>query len=192
MQLLPASGHRIQRWKNGGGATTEIAVHPGGAGLDEFEWRVSMAAMTVDGPFSVFPGVARILAVLDGPGVVLSAGSFGEKTLTRETPPFAFDGGEPVACRLIDGRTTDLNLMFREDRYRCAMQRLPISGTLRLPPAPGTRFVVLIDGKIAVSGSSSTLNLMPFDALRDTGGATLEINAAEPSLAFVLTIAALK
>jgi environmental stress-induced protein Ves len=44
-------------WKNGGGETTEIAVFPDGAGLSDFDWRVSMARVDGDGPFSSFPGI---------------------------------------------------------------------------------------------------------------------------------------
>ena len=30
-------------WKNGMGRTRELAVHPAGAGMDDFIWRVSVA-----------------------------------------------------------------------------------------------------------------------------------------------------
>src|SRR3546814_10305481 len=63
MQVLRAAAHRVMPWKNGGGSTTEVAVAPDGAGLDEFDWRISMAVVGADGPFSGFPGVDRTLAV---------------------------------------------------------------------------------------------------------------------------------
>ena len=55
-------------WKNGGGTTAEVAVHPPGAGLDDFDWRISMADVAVDGPFSRFPGVDRTLVLAEGRG----------------------------------------------------------------------------------------------------------------------------
>ncbi len=42
-------------WKNGGGETAEIAVFPPSADLSEFGWRISMATVSSDGPFSAFP-----------------------------------------------------------------------------------------------------------------------------------------
>ena len=55
----------------GGGSTTEIAVAPPGAGFDDFDWRVSLATITQDGPFSAFPGIDRTLALVDGDGCLL-------------------------------------------------------------------------------------------------------------------------
>ncbi|MBM7325185.1 HutD family protein, partial [Agrobacterium sp. S2] len=46
-------------WKNGGGVTTEIIVHPAKASMADFDWRISMANVAQDGPFSIFPGVDR-------------------------------------------------------------------------------------------------------------------------------------
>ena len=45
MRLLRAATHRRMPWKNGAGVTTEIAVFPESAGLDDFEWRLSMATV---------------------------------------------------------------------------------------------------------------------------------------------------
>ena len=41
--------------------STELAIADDGA------WRISLADITVDGPFSVFPGRHRLLTVVDGP-----------------------------------------------------------------------------------------------------------------------------
>ena len=62
-KLLRNSDHRRMPWKNGGGETVEVIVHPEGASLSDFGWRVSMATVASDGPFSVFPGIDRTLAV---------------------------------------------------------------------------------------------------------------------------------
>ncbi|TIN81446.1 MAG: HutD family protein, partial [Mesorhizobium sp.] len=71
MRILRAAEYRSMPWKNGGGVTTEIAVSPSGAGLDDFDWRVSMARVELSGPFSQFAGIDRTLAVLEGEGIVL-------------------------------------------------------------------------------------------------------------------------
>lgn len=44
----------VSPWRNGGGATREVARHPQGAAADGFEWRVSVADIGADGPFSAY------------------------------------------------------------------------------------------------------------------------------------------
>jgi environmental stress-induced protein Ves len=43
LHVLRARDVPATPWKNGGGVTREIAVHPQGAGFDDFVWRLSMA-----------------------------------------------------------------------------------------------------------------------------------------------------
>ena len=71
MHILRAENYRRMRWKNGGGETAEIAVSPDSAGLDDFDWRVSMATVEAGGPFSMFAGVDRTLSILEGEGILL-------------------------------------------------------------------------------------------------------------------------
>ena len=59
MRVLRAADYPRMPWKNGGGETAEILVEPAGAPLDSFDWRLSMARVAADGPFSLFPGVER-------------------------------------------------------------------------------------------------------------------------------------
>ena len=77
MRLIRSKSYRRMPWKNGGGETTEIAVSPQNASLEAFDWRVSMARVESDGPFSAFPGIDRTLAVLEGQGIELDAGRAG-------------------------------------------------------------------------------------------------------------------
>ena len=53
-------------WKNGGGSTRQLAIHPPQASLDDFAWRISCARVRGAGPFSAFPGIQRSLALLEG------------------------------------------------------------------------------------------------------------------------------
>ena len=96
-------------WRNGGGTTRELLAWPGA-----HDWRVrlSVAEVAQDGPFSSFPGVQRWFAVLGGAGVQLRLPD-AQHRLTMNSAPFAFDGGMPVDCTLLDGPTQDFNLMTR-------------------------------------------------------------------------------
>ena len=97
-----------QPWRNGGGVTRPLLVRPRG---DQWQVRVSVADVSVNGPFSRFPGVQRWFAVLDGAGVVLTIGST-EHRLDAGSDAFSFRGDVAVRCRLVDGPTRDLNLML--------------------------------------------------------------------------------
>jgi len=96
-------------WKNGGGLTRHLLCEPGGEG---WRWRVSLADIDRDGPFSAFADVERWFAVVQGAGVRLAFAS-GEQRLGPHDAAIRFDGAEAPGCRLIEGRTRDLNLMLR-------------------------------------------------------------------------------
>ncbi|WP_422648130.1 Histidine utilization protein HutD [Cupriavidus sp. H18C1] len=109
-------------WKNGGGTTREIAAWPPAAGIDAFDWRLSIADIAADGPFSAFPGIDRQIVLLDGDGVRLHArdGSFDHR-LVAVGEPFAFAGEATVDATLLGGPTRDFNVMTRRGRCRASV-----------------------------------------------------------------------
>jgi hypothetical protein len=110
-------------WKNGGGSTRELACWPQGAGMDGFEWRVSVATIAAPGPFSAFPGVDRQIMLLDGDGVHLRSDDGQlDHALNQHWQPLAFQGDLAVDCRMLGGTSTDLNLMVRRGRWRGRLQ----------------------------------------------------------------------
>jgi environmental stress-induced protein Ves len=107
-------------WRNGGGRTRELAAYPEG---QDWTWRISVADVAADGPFSHFDGVQRWFAVLDGTGVRLTVAG-REHEMTPESSPLEFDGGVTADCRLLGGATQDLNLMVRRRDATASMLRL--------------------------------------------------------------------
>lgn len=105
-------------WKNGLGRTREIAVHPPGTGSDDFLWRVSVAEVDSDAPFSRFPGIDRQIVLLDGGGFTMTLDDDRVHALSTPLLPFAFPGEAAVAVTLIDGATRDFNLMLRRTQVR--------------------------------------------------------------------------
>lgn len=101
----------VSAWRNGGGETREIISWP--AGQTQFDWRASMATIAADGPFSHFEGIDRSITLLSGAGVVLSAEGDIEHRLDCPAEPFAFAGETAVYAHLINGITTDFNIMTR-------------------------------------------------------------------------------
>jgi environmental stress-induced protein Ves len=87
-QLIDASRVPAQPWRNGGGSTRELFAWP--AAL-HWLFRISLAQVTQDGPFSCFPGVERWIALVEGAGMTLHLPSGAERlSLGRE--PLRFDG----------------------------------------------------------------------------------------------------
>lgn len=106
IHLIPADYTR-QPWKNGKGETVELArADRDGALL----WRLSMATVAEDGPFSVFPGIERNLTVLTGPGFRLKGDGIALDCAPLR--PVAFAGDIPVRAVDTEGQTsTDFNVM---------------------------------------------------------------------------------
>jgi environmental stress-induced protein Ves len=165
-RLLPAAGRTAVPWRDGGGVTREIAAWPPGADMTDFVWRVSLAEVGADGPFSAFPGVDRTLTVVEGAGMDLTVG--GERRLvgTRRVPQH-FRGDVPTHCRLIAGPVVNLNVMWRRDRSRPAPTVAVVRGRLPLPAAPV--LVVALDGSAELAGTA----LGRYDAVLLTGTDTV-------------------
>ena len=115
-RILTPADYRRMPWKNGGGETIEIAVEPAGAGLDDFAWRLSMAKVERDGPFSLFAGIDRTLCLLEGEGMRLAVDGAMPIELTLASPPFSFPGDAAAGAALIAGPIVDLNVMTRRRR----------------------------------------------------------------------------
>ncbi len=120
-RLRPAD-YRVMPWKNGGGTTTELAVHPHGAGLDDFLWRISIADIAASGPFSTFPGVDRTIMLLVDRAMVLR-GDGGEVAL-HQYAPHRFAGEAVVDGLLDDGPVRDFNVMARRGRFAATVSVL--------------------------------------------------------------------
>jgi uncharacterized protein len=111
-RMLSPSDYRAMAWKNGGGRTLEICMEPPDADLASFMWRVSLADVERDGPFSAFPGVDRVLVLLSGPGMQLT-GAGAPLLLHTPYEPVRFAGEAALNCALVHGATRDFNLMVR-------------------------------------------------------------------------------
>lgn len=123
MRLIKASDYRRMPWKNGGGETAEIAVHPAGASMDDFGWRVSMATVASDGPFSLFPSIDRTLTVLEGAGIRLDVQGLPTASLDPASEPFSFAADAAASACLVQGPMIDLNVMTRRGHFAHTVRR---------------------------------------------------------------------
>src|SRR6476619_3067787 len=109
VRLLTPNDYRSMPWKNGAGRTTEIAVHPPGAALDAFAWRVSIADVERDGPFSRFPGIDRTIVLLGGSGMRLAEASTNP---TGMTSPKGMTNPKGMTSPKGTARETELSTCF--------------------------------------------------------------------------------
>ncbi|MGW8783007.1 HutD/Ves family protein [Streptomyces sp. NPDC055796] len=144
VRILRAGDRAAVAWKNGGGVTREIAAWPEGASMADFGWRISLAEVAADGPFSAFPGVDRTLTLAEGAGMDLTVA--GARRLVDERyAPQDFPGDAPTDCRLLDGPVVNFNVMYRRDRVRA--RTAVVRGALALRAEPGeTLLLVALQG----------------------------------------------
>ncbi|KDN99421.1 HutD/Ves family protein [Pseudomonas donghuensis] len=171
LQILRAKDYPRMPWKNGGGSTEEI-TRDGGAGLEGFGWRLSIADIAESGGFSSFAGYQRIITVLEGEGMRLQV----DGQPTRPLLPFdafAFRGESQVSCSLLGGSIRDFNLIYSPERYRARLQwldgsqRVFSSATTLLLFAAASQVEVALDGQgEPVLGRYDCLRLDGTDSLQ--------------------------
>lgn len=188
MQVLRADSYRSMPWKNGGGVTTEIIVSPAGAGLDDFDWRVSMAKVESGGPFSSFAGIDRTLSVLEGEGIVLSIAGQAPARLDKASPPLPFPADVSTDATLIDGPIVDLNVMTRRGRCSHSVERIELFGVMHTDPRAETILLFSLHGGVGVDASSH-IQLGPRDtAILTPTDAPVRLEAPNTSTLFVIRI----
>ncbi|BBP99491.1 hypothetical protein BSFA1_46200 [Burkholderia sp. SFA1] len=154
-----------ERWRNGGGLTRTVASQGG-------DWRVSIAEVARDGPYSRFEGIARISVVLRGHGVVLRDEA-GAAVALKPLLAAAYDGARAWRASLDDGPVTVLNVMTRIGAYRARVRAITqplaiapcraalvvasdtddvliaenVREALRVEPSDGARFLVTIESE---------------------------------------------
>lgn len=154
MQRLRLAELAPVAWRNGGGLTLEIAH--GGAGADggmDWDWRLSVATIAQDGPFSTFAGVDRSATLVDGAVRLVSAAQTLDWTAPGETHGFA--GETAFTARLAGGRARFFNVMVRRGRLVAAVtvHRQPVA----LPAVQAVQHGLLVlGGRFAVTAAAGT------------------------------------
>ncbi|MDG0024359.1 HutD family protein [Trinickia sp. Y13] len=144
IEIRSLSSVPVEPWRNGGGVTQTLAAS-GNA------WRVSVAQVERDGPYSRFDGVARISFVLGGNGVMLVDGA----SIVRLLPFTAveYDGGAAWNASLVDGPVTALNVMT--ETGRCRAKVAAVVDTLSVSPGC-TAIVIALDSECSYRGAWDT------------------------------------
>ena len=127
LQIIRHDEHQLVPWKNGQGMTRVVAVRE-----DEetrgWLWRLSIATVDRDGPFSDFAGYNRVIMLLKGAGMTLEFGDFAPAEILDERfRPFAFYGGWPCNAKLLHGEPlTDFNVISAAGRVSTQADVVPV------------------------------------------------------------------
>lgn len=186
MPFLPAIRSREVEWKNGGGFTREISAHPPGSGLRDFDWRVSLARITRDGPFSLFPDVDRIFAIVEGGGVRLERDGHPSIAMDTRSPLCAFPGEAPFFARLMDEPAVALNVMTRRGAVSASVTLVEVSDPIVFPTVRGVWLAIVLCGWTEIETQEGRQVLQTSDAWLGNGGPPLRLLVhAKVRMAFV-------
>lgn len=169
-RVIAANDYRRERWKNGRGWTREIKRHPD---REDWDWRLSIAEIEQDAPFSTFAGIERELVLLQGNGLRLR---FDDGEVHLLQPPhdrLRFSGERRVSGELVDGLTHDFNLMWRRDAIDAQLLYRPLVGPMLFFADPGTTWAVyLIAGQARFDAASGLPPMWMGDTALLVGGET--------------------
>lgn len=181
--VLRWSEYRSMPWKNGGGMTREVAsgavqVPPAsGESADGYDWRVSVADVDAGGSFSSFPGIDRVITLVEGEGMVLTVD--GVPQPVGPLSPFAFSGDAVTDCRLEAGAVRDMNVMTRRGRATADVRIVTVAPAreVEMACAAGETLIVMaVTEGIAVGGpDGQETALGRLDCVRHEGPGALTV-----------------
>jgi environmental stress-induced protein Ves len=150
MIVLRESSYESVPWKNGGGITRQIHREPPEPAM--FDWRLSLATIDRAGPFSTFDDYERTLVLVRGAGVELDFGPHGRSRLACSGDSVSFAGEWPTACALLDGPSTDLNLIVSRARIESTSRCVEVNPSATVPTAGWPQTVLCcISGAVRIT-----------------------------------------
>ncbi|HEY9354763.1 MAG TPA: HutD family protein [Arthrobacter sp.] len=169
MEIIRFAELRSEPWRNGGGVTRELASHPQAASAQDgaWDWRVSIAEVTKAGDFSPFPGMERVLTVIDGELLLLTVD--GEEHPLEKYRPFRFSGEAATHGALPTGDIRDLNVITRTGSFKGFTSIIELSKKRAHPVFDG-QLAVLLQGQATVSPGAAA----------ETDGGTEDVPEAAP------------
>ena len=153
-------------WANGRGTSYEIASDRIESG--EWTWRLAMAPVNEDGPFSRIECVNRSLAVVEGAGMLLSVDRKKLQCLPMQV--VRFRGDAITEATLTDGPIMDINLMVRRKDVDGEIAIISDAGVLE-----GASIVVAVGGSAQVKCGDSNIDLERHDSILEGDAETISL-----------------
>lgn len=150
MEIIRYAELRAEPWRNKGGVTRELASHPKAASAQDgaWDWRVSIAEVSKAGAFSTFPGMDRVLTVIEGELLLLTVD--GAEHPLEKYRPFRFSGDADTASALPTGDIRDLNVITRNGAFKGYTSIIELSKKRAHPVFEG-QLGILLQGQATVS-----------------------------------------
>ncbi|MCO4236776.1 HutD/Ves family protein [Pseudarthrobacter raffinosi] len=179
MEIIRFAELRSEPWRNGGGVTRELASHPKAASAQDgaWDWRVSIADVSKAGDFSAFPGMERVLTVIDGELLLLTVD--GAEHPLEKYRPFRFSGEAAAHGALPTGDIRDLNVITRTGSFKGFTSIIELSKKRAHPVFEG-QLAVLLQGQAAVSAGSLSVSAEAVDAVEAAAAPEADADEAAP------------
>ncbi|AWV06586.1 HutD/Ves family protein [Marilutibacter maris] len=179
-RVIPSFAYDRIRWRNGLGWTREVAqgrlesASPVAEALpsDAWDWRLSIAEIDAEAPFSRFDGIEREQMLLSGEGLRLHGDGI-EQELRPPHQRWRFRGEDALVGSPLDGRVEVANLMWRRERVDTTSWHRPLVGPMVIFIEPGSTWLVhLIAGQGMFADASGLGRIEAGDTAVLPAGAT--------------------
>jgi environmental stress-induced protein Ves len=127
-------------------------------------WRFGQTRIERPGPFSDLSGFDRLLAVIEGQGLVLHPVGAPALDVRERFQPVRFPGEWQIESELENGPVAVINLMA--DRRRATIDLRFATGIAQLAFEPGTLVLYAAAGASTVELSGDFIELAPADAVQ--------------------------
>jgi len=142
MKLLSRASREVRPWKNACGVSEDIIVAPTVDASGDPPWRVALATVDRDVPFSSFRGMDRILMPISGAGMELAVD--GELRRLARYSVLAFPGEASVAAHNVRTPLQDINVMVARRAGTVSLSRRYVVGATPLRSAPEGHVTVIV------------------------------------------------
>jgi environmental stress-induced protein Ves len=175
MEIIRFADLKPQPWRNGGGVTRQLASHPKAASAQDgsWDWRVSIADVSKAGDYSPFPGMERVLTVIDGELLLLSVD--GAEHPLEKYRAFRFPGGAAAHASLPTGNIRNLNVITRSGSFKGFTSIIELSRKRAKPLFEGQLGILLQGQATASVGPNEPQTLERYDAVVGSDADTPDI-----------------
>ena len=152
-------------------------------------WRVSIAEVASDGPFSRFDNIDRIIMLLTGAGFSLHGVGAKPQVLDAPLMPFAFAGETAIHCTLLNGPVRDFNLMTRRGAVQAQLQVLTIGSAVQTLPLSAQTLVYVASGKLDIVAGNQRITLAEQHTLSLSNEAgTVQLSSSDNAQVIIIGI----
>ncbi|HQO10036.1 MAG TPA: HutD family protein [Clostridiales bacterium] len=161
-ETITPDKYKSMPWKNGKGTTRELYIRSE-EGKDEFIFRLSIAGVTENGPFSDFSGYDRVLMMLEGNGVDLKHSDGTSHKIRGYSDMAVFSGDLKTTAELCCGPIKDFNVMTL--REVCQTEVIAVNGEVVLSENSGELFIFCCGDSAEAEFGNKVLTINYFELL---------------------------